>query len=159
MSGLRPLESWIATSKAFNIITSTFCHPFQQQSPQHQLILYLPNLQVLRRSRLSCLYTWTPKYTSYLGPATVGLSSPISPGPSTGGQAEMVPDIATRTALRRDRLRTEDPRVPINLASGASTDFLKNNKLCISFNKGRCQNSGTHAVSYTHLTLPTKRIV
>ena len=60
--------------------------------------------------------------------------------------------------------------------NGVLADFLKEYSLCINFNKGKCQDSGTHVhpftaskslyhqctmgtVSYTHLTLPTKRIV
>ena len=105
MSGLRQIGPWIATSKAFSTISPTFCHPFQRQPPQHQPIPYLPNLQIPRWSRLSCLSTWTLRFMSHPGPTTAGLSFPISPGPFTGGQVEVAPDIASPTAVWGDRLR------------------------------------------------------
>ena len=111
-------------------------------------ILYLPNPHATPRPRLSRLYTWAPRYAPLPGPTSVGLRPPRPPGPPTGGRARRVPGVTPLAAPQRNRLRTEDPRASLILASGASTDFLENNKLCIKRYMGRCQDFGTHGYPF-----------
>ena len=64
----------VATSKTryTNTSTARHLHQQQQQSPQHQLVLYLPNRQALLRPGLSCLHKWIPRTTPHPGPTTIG---------------------------------------------------------------------------------------
>ena len=82
-------------------------------------------------------------------------------GENSAGQDEVFDDeaplsqlgmfklMADSMVMALEKVEKRNGRPPLfTLVNGVPTSFLRNHNLCINFNKGKCQDSGTHKHSY-----------